>query len=103
MLLEESEAFSKSKNDIGHAKDFKLQIHLTDEIPVAEPYRRIPKQLYDEVKHYINDLLANGWIKQSYSPYSSPMVCVRKKNGELRLCIDNSRQTTYSSCSGYTR
>ena len=88
MLSEERDVFSKSKNDIGHVKDFKLQINLTDEIPVAEAYRRIPRQLYDEVKNHLSDLLANGWIKQSYSPYSSPMVCVRKKNGDLRLCID---------------
>ena len=88
MLQEESDVFSKSKNDIGHIKDFKLDIKLTDETPFGEAYRKIPGNLYQEVKNYVNDLLANGWIKQSYSPYSSPMVCVRKKCGGLRLCID---------------
>ena len=88
LLSEEIEVFSQRKNDIGHVKDFKLQINLTDEIPVSEPYRKIPRQLYDKVKNHINDLLANGWIRQSYSPYSSPMVCVWKKDGGLRLCID---------------
>ena len=88
LLSEEKEVFSESKNDIGHVKDFKLKINLTDEILVSEPYRKIPGQLYDEVKNHINDLLANGWIRQSYSSYSSPMVCVWKKDGGLRLCID---------------
>ena len=88
LLEEQSEAFSKSKNDIGHVKDFHLDIKLTDQIPVAEPYRKIPKPLYTEVKNHISDLVANGWIRQSYSPYASPMVCVRKKDGGLRLCID---------------
>ena len=59
-----------------------------DEVPVAEAYRKIPRNLYDEVKNHVNNLLANGWVRQSYSPYSSPMVCVRKKCGGLRLCID---------------
>ena len=56
-----------------------LDINLVDEIPVAERYRNIPKHLYDEVKDHVNNLLANGWIRQSYSPYASPMVAVRKK------------------------
>ena len=92
LLQDESEVFSKQKNDIGHVKDFKLDINLTDEFPVAEAYRKIPGHLYEEVKNHINDLLANGWIRQSYSPYSSPMVCVHKKDGGggggVRLCID---------------
>ena len=88
MLEKENDVFSKSKNDIGHVKDFYLDINLSDEIPVAEAYRRIPRNLYDEVKNHVNNLLANGWVRQSFSPYSSPMVCVRKKDGGLRLCID---------------
>ena len=88
LLREESDVFSKSKNDIGFVPDFKLDIQLTDQTPFGAAYRKIPGPLYNEVKNHINDLLANGWIKQSYSPYSSPMVCVRKKDGGLRLCID---------------
>ena len=88
LLDEEKEVFSKFKNDIGHIKDFFIDIRLIDEVPVAERYRKIPRNLYDEVKNYVNDLLANGWIRKSYSSYSSPMVCVRKKDGGLRLCID---------------
>ena len=88
MLQEESDVFSKNKNDIGHIKDFQLKIRLKDEIPVVEPYRKIPPLLYKEVKDHVHNLLANGWIRQSFSEYSSPMVCVRKKCGGLRLCID---------------
>ena len=88
MLADEMDVFSKYKNDIGHIKDFKLKIDLVDGVPVSEAYRKILKHLYVEVKNHINNLLAYGWIKQSHSAYSSPMVCVRKKDGGLRLCID---------------
>ena len=44
--------------------------------------------MYTEVKHYIEDLLNRGWITKSQSSYASPVVCVRKKDGGLRLCID---------------
>lgn len=88
LLREEGEVFSKTKNDIGFVEDFQLDIKLHDETPFGAAYRKIPGPLYQEVKNHVNDLLANGWIRHSYSPYSSPMVCVRKKDGGLRLCID---------------
>ena len=37
---------SKILNDISHVKDFKLDLNVTDEVMVAEAYRRIQRQLY---------------------------------------------------------
>ena len=88
MLLAEHEVFSKSKNDIGHVPDFQIPIDLTDNIPVSESYRSIPRPLYEDVKNHINNLIAHGWVRKSSSSYASPMVCARKKDGSLRLCID---------------
>lgn len=56
--------------------------------PVQKCYNSIPKPLQKEVKDHIQNLLAKGWIKKSTSSYSSPIVCVRKKDGSLRLCVD---------------
>ena len=58
---------------------------------MKEPYRWIPRNLYTEVRDYINDLLTNGWIRESQSSYASPIVCVRKKDGGLRMCVDYRR------------
>ena len=44
--------------------------------------------MYNEVKSYINDLLINGWVRESFSAYASPIVCMRKKDGSLRMCVD---------------
>ena len=88
MLLRMSDAFAKDSKDIGEIKDLKMKINLKDDIPVKRAYTSIPKPLYKEVKEYVEDLIASGWVQKSYSSYSSPMVCVRKKDGSLRLCID---------------
>ena len=88
MLLRMSDAFAKDSKDIGEIKDLKMKIKLKDDIPVKRAYTSIPKPLYKEVKEYVEDLIASGWVQKSYSSYSSPMVCVRKKDGSLRLCID---------------
>ncbi|GBG92761.1 hypothetical protein CBR_g57004 [Chara braunii] len=36
----------------------------------------------------LDDLLDKGWIRPSSSPYGAPILFVRKKNKDLRLCID---------------
>lgn len=64
-----------------------MHITLKDQTPVQKTYISVPKQLHQEVKTYLQDLINRGWVIKSKSPYSSPIVCVRKKSGELRLCV----------------
>ncbi|KAL9964944.1 hypothetical protein ACROYT_G028661 [Oculina patagonica] len=88
MLVEEAESFSKTDDDVGRAEELQVNINLTDSVPVQRKYTAIPRPLYAEVKQYVEDLLNRGWIQKSRSAYSSPVVCVRKRDGSLRLCID---------------
>ena len=88
LLREECQSFMRNDDDIGFIDNLELDIRVTDETPVQRQYRRIPKPLYAEVKNYLEDLLNRQWIKHSSSAYSSPVVIVRKKSGEMRLCID---------------
>ena len=88
LLCEEQNSFSKDDDDIGTVPNLKLNINLTDNIPVQKNYVAVPRPLYPEVKAYIEDLLNKNFICKSDSPYSSPVVCVRKKDQSLRLCVD---------------
>lgn len=88
MLREECKAFSKDDQDVGSIPSLQLKIRLTDNTPVRRTYISVPKPLHREVKQYLEDLLNRGWIQKSRSHYSSPIVCVRKKDGSLRLCCD---------------
>ena len=88
MLRSVNGVFGRNEFDIGEIKDFTMEIKLRDDLPIAKPYRAIPRPIYQEVKDYIDNLLLNGWIEKSYSSYSSPIVCARKKDGSLRLCVD---------------
>ncbi|GBG64705.1 hypothetical protein CBR_g46248 [Chara braunii] len=42
----------------------------------------------------LDDLLAKGWIRSSSSPYGTPVLFIRKKNKDLRLCIDYRKLNT---------
>lgn len=88
VLKEECKAFSRDSSDIGCIPSPQMDIQLKDDIPVQRAYASIPKPLYREVKEYIQELLIKGWIVKSQSPYAAPVICVRKKDGTLRLCID---------------
>ena len=78
----------RNDDDVGCVENLELEIQLKDNEPVQKNYISIPKPLYGEVKEYLEDLINRNWICKSPSAYSSPMACVRKKNGSLRLCID---------------
>ena len=52
------------------------------------PHRQIPVQLQSEVRKCLDNWLKQGKIRPSKSPYASQVVIVRKKTGEIRLCVD---------------
>jgi len=88
LLREEADAFGRNDNDIGCIPELQMDINLTDSQPVQKSYLAVPRPLYPEVKAYIEDLLNGGFIRKSKSPFSSSVVCARKKAGGMRLCID---------------
>jgi len=42
----------------------------------------------------VNEMLQSNVIEDSSSPWSSPVVFVKKKNGQLRFCVDYRRLNT---------
>ena len=88
LLLEEGDAFAMNEHDVGCILELEINIKMTSDQPVQKNYLSIPRPLYPEVKGYIEDLLNQGFIRKSTSPFSSSVVCVRKGDGGMRLCID---------------
>jgi transposase InsO family protein len=85
------EVFSVHNLDYGRTDLVEHKINLVDETPISFRHRRIPPAMYDEVRAYLDELLAAEQIRPSHSPWSFPLVLVRKKQGGLRLCIDYRR------------
>lgn len=88
VMLKYSNLFSKHDLDMGRTNLVKHNIILSDPLPFKERYRRIPPQMYEEVKAHLKEMLDLGAIRPSHSPWASAIVLVRKKDGKLRFCID---------------
>lgn len=59
------------------------------------PYRYTPAQK-DEIEKQVAQLLQHNMIQESTSPFASPVLLVKKKTGEWRLCVDYRRLNAYT-------
>ena len=72
----------------GHTDVVEHSVDTGDARPVFHPPYRIPPAWQEEVRQEIGDMLDAGIIVPSKSPWTSPLVPIRKKDGGLRLCVD---------------
>ncbi len=96
-----SDVFSCHDLDFGHATRVKHKIKLRDEVPFKQRSRPIHPSDYEAVKKHLQMLLEAGVIRESESPYSSPIVVVKKKNGDVRLCVDYRKLNTQTIRDAY--
>uniref|UniRef100_A0A5S6Q481 Reverse transcriptase n=1 Tax=Trichuris muris TaxID=70415 RepID=A0A5S6Q481_TRIMR len=74
--------------NIGRTFMVKHKIKTGNAKPVRVPPRRIPYARRQEVKTLVNQMLQEGIVEPACSPWSAPIVLVRKKDGSQRLCVD---------------
>jgi hypothetical protein len=61
---------------------------ITGASPVNIRAYRYPPSLKDEIDKQVQEMLDHGLIQPSTSPFSSPVLLVRKKDGTWRFCVD---------------
>ena len=88
LLGRQEEVFAKDRWDIGRINEYTHKIILTDQEPVScRPYR-VPVHLEEKTRECLNKMSELGIIRPSTSPYSAPVVLVKKPDGNIRLCVD---------------
>lgn len=88
LLKSHSDCFASSTKEIGCTNLGEMQIHLTSDKPIHRRPYRLAHSVREVVSNKIKDLLDGNIIRESTSDYASPIILVRKKNGDYRLCVD---------------
>jgi len=83
--------FAKSPTDLGRTSIVQHVIDTGDAKPIKQAPRRPPRAFAGEEEKILQQQLEAGVIRESTSPWSSPLVYVKKRDGSTRPCVDYRR------------
>ena len=87
LFQEFSDIISQGEDDLGCTPLLQHTIE-TEGPPLRQPYRRQNPAVHREEMAQVQQMLSSGVIRPSNSPWASPVVMVKKKDGSLRFCVD---------------
>src|ERR1043165_6074816 len=92
LLKEYQDIISKEDHDIGNYNIVKHAIRLIDDIPTTCRLRPRSSKENKWIETQIEEMLKNGVVEKSKSPYTANVVVVEKKDGDGeemdRLCVN---------------
>ena len=94
IFFSSADVFATVKTDYRRTRRIQHDIDTRDTAPIRQRVRRIAPARRDETKKSLDNMLQKDVIQPSISPWASPIVLVRKKDGSLRFCIDYRKVNT---------
>ncbi len=77
-----------SVGDLGKTNMVRHTINTGNAEPIHQHPRRLPFHQKEQVHEMLQEMLDSGIIEPATSPWSSPIVLAKKKDGTLRFCVD---------------
>ncbi|XP_076863392.1 zinc finger protein 800a isoform X1 [Brachyhypopomus gauderio] len=91
ILLQYKDIFNTSDRNTGKCRLVKHHIRTGNHPPIKQRAYRTSPEKRTEIERQVADLLADGVVEESCSPWASPVVLVKKKCGRWRFCVDYRR------------
>ncbi|KMQ82414.1 retroviral aspartyl protease family protein, partial [Lasius niger] len=88
LIQEFKDVFSRTTSDVGRTSLAHHKIDTGDHPPIRQYPRRLPFAKREEVGKLLKEMQDSDVIEPSSSPWASPIVLVRKKDGSTRFCVD---------------
>ena len=80
--------FAFPGDQLGRTSLVQHVIDTGDAIPIKQRPYRVSPDVKKEIDRQVDEMLEKGIIQESVSPWSSPVVLVKKKDGSFRFCVD---------------
>ena len=87
-LTNHHQAFSLEEGERGETDLVTMEINTGDARPRKQAVRRMPPAVRQEISRQLEQMQRNGVIESSQSPWASPVVLVKKRDGSHRFCVD---------------
>jgi hypothetical protein len=87
LLTKYGDIFAMNSNGYRQTNSMYKRIDIGEAQPIHQHLRRLPLAKQADMGEMLQDMQRHGVIKESYSPWSSPIILVRK-NGSLHFHID---------------
>ncbi len=88
LLKKHHVAFSLEEGERGETDLVQFEINTGDAEPKKQRAQRMPFSVREEISRQLQKMQQIGVIQPSKSPWASPVVLVRKKDGSHRFCVD---------------
>ena len=88
LLTKYQDVCARSNDDLSQTDRVQHRINTGTAKPIRQAPRRLPIDKREIEKAEIDKMLGRKVIEPSKSPWSSPVVLVKKKDGSTRFCID---------------
>ena len=80
-----------TEDEVGRIKKLKYKMTVDSNVtPVVKPARKVPQAMEKQVKEELHNMTTKGVIVRETEPteWVSQMVAAKKKNGDVRICLD---------------
>ena len=101
LLCKHSRLFAESDDDLGRTHLVQHDIQTGEAAPIRQPPRRVPEAQREIMEEEVAKMLRQGVVEPGQSPWASPVVLVKKKDGSTRFCVDYRRLNIVTQFDAY--
>ena len=101
LVPEYRDIFALSPEELGRTGLVRHRIETGDNQPIRQRPYRVSEAQRGIIEEHVTDMLTRGIIQPSVSPWSSPIILVKKKDGTDRFVIDYRRLNSVTRKDSY--
>ena len=87
LLKRYSDIFAENRQDVGRTDKVTHRISTETSPSIRQPVRCVPPTKREDTRKLLQGMLDQDVIRPSSSPWASPIVLVKKKDGSTRFCV----------------